>query len=348
LKQDDFNRIERYIKGESDDTERIYMESLFLNGENNLYFRNRLYEDWQLIIKADSFPDSNLSHLHDHIHHLIGKNETRKRKKPIQKLARIYMKAAAILLVPLLVAGSLIFRDISVKYHTVTSQESTSMIYAPLGSRVSFKLPDGTTGILNSGSYLTYYLSEANNRHIKLEGEAWFDVAINEEHPFEINVGNNASVKVLGTIFNLSAYPSENYIEIILQQGKVEFVPIEGREKVLMDPSERLVLSNGNVVKSVVDPSKYIGWTEGKLVFRGDPMSEVARRIERWYNVKINITSNDLNKYTFRATFEDDKLEDVLKYLTMTSPISYQIVPRELLPDGTFKKEEINLYKRNR
>ena len=53
-------------------------------------------------------------------------------------------------------------------------------------------------------------------------------------------------------------------------------------------PSERLIFQNGNISKSVTDPEKYNAWTEGKLVFRGDPMAEVARRIERWYNVKID------------------------------------------------------------
>jgi transmembrane sensor len=350
LKQDDFEKIERYIKGESDYNERKYMESLFLEGENKLYFRNRLYEDWQIILEEGSSFDLNLNYLLDHIHHIIWKNETRKRQQPMQKLVRIYVKAAAILLVPLMVAGGLIYRDISVRYHTVSNHEVTSTIYAPMGSRVSFKLPDGTTGILNSGSSLTYSPSSPNTRHIKLEGEAWFDVTHKEDHPFEIIVGNNSSVKVLGTILNLSAYPAENFIEIVLQKGKVEFVPYEGKDKgkVIMNPSERLVFRNGNVAMSVVDPSKYIGWTEGKLVFRGDPMAEVARRIERWYNVKINLTSNELNKYSFRATFQDDKLEDVLKFLSMTSPISYQILPSQLLPDGTFKKEEVNIYKRNR
>jgi len=84
--------------------------------------------------------------------------------------------------------------------------------------------------------------------------------------------------------------------------------------------------------------------TEGKLVFRGDPMDEVARRIERWYNVKIELADKELEKYSFRATFEDDKLEDVLHFLCMTSPIRYQITSRKLLEDGTYEKEKVTIY----
>ncbi|NLA49848.1 MAG: DUF4974 domain-containing protein [Bacteroidales bacterium] len=111
-------------------------------------------------------------------------------------------------------------------------------------------------------------------------------------------------------------------------------------------PSERLVCHEDRADKMLVDPEKYKAWTEGKLVFRGDPMAEVARRIERWYNVKIIIADKELEKYSFRATFQDDPLEDVLKFLSMTSPIRYKVSPRKLFPDGNYSKEEVIIYKR--
>ena len=151
MKQDDFDTIERYINGEADESERKYIESLFLNGENNLYFHNCLNKDWELMLKGDSEPVVNLSHLLDRIHHIIRKNETLKRQNPLQKLIQVYMKAAAILLIPLLVTGGLIYSYMDDRHQTVIDQEVTSMIYAPMGSRVSFNLPDGTTGMLNSG-----------------------------------------------------------------------------------------------------------------------------------------------------------------------------------------------------
>jgi ferric-dicitrate binding protein FerR (iron transport regulator) len=197
--------------------------------------------------------------------------------------------------------------------------------------------------MLNSGSYLSYSLPFINNRQIKLEGEAWLEVTHDEEHPFEVST-INSTVKVLGTSFNMSAYPAENYVELVLQEGKVEFQGNKGDKKVIMAPSERLVFHNGNIIKSVTDPAKYKSWTEGKLVFRGDPMTEVARRIERWYNVKVELADKELEKYSFRATFQDDSLEAVLRLLSMTSPIRYKITPRELLQDGTYKKEEVTIY----
>ncbi|MDO9581450.1 MAG: DUF4974 domain-containing protein, partial [Bacteroidales bacterium] len=222
-------------------------------------------------------------------------------------------------------------------------QQVNSTIYAPMGARVSFNLPDGTTGMLNSGSQLSYSIPFTNNRHVKLEGEGWFEVTHDENHPFEISTGNS-TVKVMGTSFNLSAYPAENYVEVVLQQGKVEFQNNKGDEKGTILPSERLVFQNGKISMSVTDPEKYSAWTEGKLVFREDPMEEVARRIERWYNVKVELADHELKKYSFHATFMDDTLEDVLRCLSMTSPITYSITQPKLLQDGTFKKEEVTIY----
>jgi transmembrane sensor len=343
LKQEEIEKIERYINGLSDDKEKTFVESLFSDGENNSLLRHHLEKDWDLILRESSPVDFNLDRLLDHVHHIIRKNETLERRKPMQKFIQVYMKAAAILLIPLLITGGLVYSYLGFHSKISTDRQVSSTIYAPLGARVAFNLPDGTTGMLNSGSRLTYTLPFNNNRNINLEGEAWFEVNHDEIHPFEIRAGNS-TVKVLGTSFNLSAYQAENYIEVVLQKGKVEFHDKKGDKNVTLLPSERLVFHDGNISKSVIDPAKYYAWTEGRLVFRGDPMDEVARRIERWYNVKVELVDKELEKYSFRATFEDDKLEDVLHYLSMTSPIRYKITPREMMSDGTYIKEIVTVY----
>ena len=346
MKENDLDKLERYINGVADENEKIWVESLFLSGEDNYTLRHFLEKDWDIIFSDASPSEVNLSYLLDRVHHIIRKNETLKKQKPLQKFIRIYMKAAAILLLPLLVAGVLVYSYLGNHGKTTADRQVSSTIYAPLGARVSFNLPDGTTGMLNSGSRLSYSLPFNNNRQVNLEGEAWLEVAHDKDHPFEINTGNS-TVKVLGTSFNVSAYPADNYVEVVLQQGKVEFHDKIGDKRVTLLPSGRLVFQNGNISKSVSDPAKYNAWTEGKLVFRGDPMAEVVRRIERWYNVKIELADRGLEKYSFRATFEDDKLEEVLRLLSMTSPIRYQIAPRKLLSDGTYGKEKVTIYLKN-
>jgi ferric-dicitrate binding protein FerR (iron transport regulator) len=345
LKKEELEIIERYIKGLSDDNEKAFVESLFSEGENNYYLRHCLETEWNNMLVDNSLSEANLNHLLDRVHHIIRKNEVLKKQEPVQKFIRFYMKAAAILLLPLLIIGGLVYKQSGKHEKPVTDLQVSSKIYAPFGARVTFNLPDGTTGMLNSGSQLTYSLPFRNHREVKLEGEGWFEVSKDEKHPFEINTGN-ATVKVLGTRFNVSAYTVENYVEVVLQQGKVEFQDNKENKKVTLLPSERLVYQNGVINKSVTDPRKYNAWTEGKLVFRGDLMAEVARRIERWYNVKIVIADKELEKYSYRATFEDDNIDEVLRLLSMTSPIRYQITPRKLLADGTYEKERIIIYRK--
>jgi transmembrane sensor len=343
LKQEESEKIERYTKGQSDNAERAYLESLFQNGENNTDLRHHLEKEWNLMLRDPSPGQVDLNHLLDRVHHIIRKNETLKRQKPLQKLIRIYIRAAAILLLPLLIAGGLLYNYWGNHRQTIAERKVSTTIYAPLGSRVSFNLPDGSSGMLNSGSRLSYSLPFNNDRRVSLEGEAWFEVYHDELYPLEITSGTS-KVKVLGTKFNISAYPADSYIEVVLKEGKVEYLNNELSIADWLAPSERLICKNGKISRSVTDPAKYYGWTEGKLIFRGDPMTEVALRIERWYNVKIYLADKELEKYSFRAIFLDDTLEEVLRCLSMTSPIRYKITPRKLLADGTYEKVKVSIY----
>ena len=342
LKQSDLEKIERYINGQSDDNEKAWVDTLFLTGEDNFKLMHLLETEWNQIVNNSLTSEINLNHLLDKIHHEINRKMALKRRQPLQKFIRIYMRAAAILLLPLLIAGGLIYNYLGNQNKPITDQQVSAMIYSPTGTRVSFNLPDGTRGMLNSGSSISYSLPFSNNRHIKLDGEAYFDVTRDENHPFEITAGTS-SVKVLGTRFNMSCYSNEQYVELVLDEGKIEYLNQELSGKITMSPSEKLVFQNGQINRSITDPAKYSAWTQGKLVFRGDNMVEVARRIERWYNVSVELSDKELEKYSFRATFEDNKLEDVLRFLCMTSPIKYQITESKMMPDGTFVKEKVTI-----
>lgn len=344
MKKIDSAKIARYIKGIPDESDKEYMDSLFSLGEDNQFLKDTLEDDWDNFNEEATSEEINLNSLLNEIHHTITITEFRKKKKKIRRIFETYRMVAAVLLMPMIVASGISLVHLSNQQKTSDSQSSSVMIYAPLGSRINFNLPDGTKGMLNSGSYLSYSIP-FTKRHVELEGEAWFEVSPDVTNPFRVFVGSS-EVEVLGTSFNLSAYSTENYVELVLLNGKVDFFNNKLEDKIRITPSHRLVFQDGIVDTALTDPQKYIAWTSGQLVFRGDPMSEVARRIERWYNVKVILADNELEKYSFRGTFEDDKLEDVLKLLAMTSPIAYSIIPSEQLPDGSFRKEEITIYKK--
>lgn len=354
MKEEDIRIIEKYIAGKASEEEIKIIESFFTIGEDKTEMKRLLEKEWNQTNNEYSDNNLKLSQLLDHIHHLIRKKEYEKRNTVLRRVFNIYIKAAAILILPLIITaligyGNLkenIISSVQSGKEDVKEESATSTIIAPFGARVAFSLPDSTTGMLNSGSRLTYSIPFSANRNVKLEGEAWFDVKFNELSPFEITAGNS-TVKVIGTSFNINAYPAEDYIEVVLSKGKVEFSDKDNNSKVTMFPSERLIFHNGSVSKSVTDPAKYYGWTEGKLVFRGDLMAEVGRRIERWYNVKFELADRELEKYSFRGTFEDDTLEEVLDLLSMTSPIRYKINPRSIRSDGTYEKEKVTIFLKN-
>ncbi len=344
LTQKEIEKIERYISGTADVDDIGWIGDFFSHAHGNKNLMHHLELDWENVLREPDTEDVNVNGILDRIHHLIHEKESQKRKTFVYRIKNIYVKVAAILLLPLIISGGLYFSYLRGSSTMIADQEVSSAIYAPMGSRVSFNLPDGTKGWLNSGSTLTYSLPFSENRKVTLEGEAWFDVFHNEKQPFEISAGES-KIKVLGTSFNVSAY-AEKYVEVVLQNGKVEFSDKTHPQKVILKPSEKLILQENGLRIEPVDVSKYKGWTEGKLIFRGDNMAEVAKRIERWYNVKVEIADKGLEQFSFRATFIDDSLENVIKQLCMTSPIEYKIIQRKQLQDGTSEKEKVILYKK--
>jgi len=346
IESSDIEKLVRFVSGLSDAEEERYIWSLFTEKDDNNNLKYYLLDEWKKHLANNEDENYNLSYLLDRIHHKIHFTENRKKQAITRKIYRWYSVAAAVLLIPLLIAGGILFFAKSEQEAVVVAEKPViSTIYAPPGSRINFTLPDGTRGWLNSGSLLEYNIPFNNNRQIAIQGEAWFDVAHDAYNPFEVSAGNS-KVKVLGTKFNMNAYPEENYVEVILEEGKVEFTIVGKTSGVEMKPNERLVCKNNSVIINNTDPLKYSGWMDGKLIFRGDPMSEVARRIERWYNVEVELVDKDLEKDIFRGTFQDDSLEEVLHYISMTSPIRYRIIERKVLADGTFQKKKVLLYRK--
>ncbi len=342
LNQQEIDIIQRYLADQATEKEVIWIENLFAKGSASPGLHKLLKDDWSTIAPESEI---SLNHLLDRLHHTIRLKELEKQQFIKYRFIRIYSRVAAVLLVPVLLAGLWLYLMPKPMPEILVEQTVTNSIYAPMGSRVAFNLPDGTTGFLNSGSTLTYKIPFASNRSVELEGEAWFDVAHDEQHPFEIGAGTSA-VRVLGTSFNCNAYPNENYIEVVLAEGSVEFSPTAVSSTIKLEPSERLVFAGGGMAIEKTDPTKFRGWTEGKLIFRGDNMAEVARRLERWYNIEVEIACKELEDYVFRGTFEDDNLKDVLKLLCMTSPIRYRINPRRQIEGDRWSKEKVTLFLR--
>ncbi len=349
LNQEDKYRLENYLRGAASKDDNTWVQDLFANGQDHTELQHYVGRDWDSFQHTDIVEKMNYAHTLDRVHHEIRKKEYQKKKSLIRRMTSTYTKIAAILLIPLLIAGSLTLGYLWNNADILNNEIAQTTIFAPIGSRVSFQLPDGTSGWLNGGANLVYSIPFGDKRQISLEGEGWFDVAHDEDRPFEITAGESV-VRVLGTSFNMIAYPMDNHVEVVLLEGSIQFLNNNkpNSEGILLSPSDRLLFEKDkqSVVISKVDPENYKMWTEGKLVFEGESMLMVARKIERWYNIEVEIPESELNQYSINATFVNDTFEDVLQYISMISPIEYEITPSTQLTNGTFQKTKVTISKR--
>jgi ferric-dicitrate binding protein FerR (iron transport regulator) len=237
-------------------------------------------------------------------------------------------KVAAILFFPLLIAsGILLYRQLNVlENHQFAMQEITS----PAGVRSQVVLPDGSNVWLNAESTIRFKVPfDKSIRNVSLSGEAFFEVKNNPMVPFEVKSGD-VNVRVLGTKFNYKAFADENYIEVVLAEGRVNFTTARGQtgKEIVMKPGDRVIfdkLSNHTAVTNEkVD--KYIAWHCGKLVFDETPMPEVATQIGRWFGVDVVIKDPKIMDYRITTTFENESLHQVLELLRLSSPLEINYI----------------------
>ncbi len=269
----------------------------------------------------------------------------------IRKRFNVYNFKAAAVLVFTMVLGFLFSNLIGTdNLFGGTSEIVYQEVRASYGTRTKLLLADGTKVWLNSGSTLRFPINfvNAGERAVELNGEGYFEVVKNESKPFIVNT-SGLDVKVYGTSFNVSAYDEYDTMEVALVEGKVSLLQGEkGAQKELMvlkpnDVAECNMSEKRLSRSSDSKMSKYTAWKDGKIVFYGDHIEKVVSRLEKWYNVDIEIANKELQDYSFTATFNDESLPQVLKLLSLSSPMEYKIVPSKKNKDAGFSKRQVIL-----
>ena len=181
------------------------------------------------------------------------------------------------------------------KIKTTSDEPEMKTISTPRGKDYELVLSDGTVVLLNADSKITFPTRfTGNKRTVKLVGEAYFKVSKNKHRPFIVETGN-LYTKVLGTEFNLKAYPHSD-VNVTLIKGSVA-VNAEGKE-VMLKPGENAEYSeNKDIEVTTVDTEGYIQWKDGYFYFDNVPLIDVVRDLGRWYNVNIEIRNNSLMSY---------------------------------------------------
>jgi ferric-dicitrate binding protein FerR (iron transport regulator) len=204
-----------------------------------------------------------------------------------------------------------------------------------LGEKAHVTLPDGSNVWLNTCSHLEYkkiFLSP--KRRVNLKGEAYFEVNHNRLFPF-IVADNNSEIKVLGTKFNVQCNEDENFLSAALIEGSILFSDITKKLSRKLLPGENLLfdkINNTINLTRIISPEDVLGWVEGKLIFHNASLEEIARSLEKHYNVKILFKDENVKTERFNAEFEvTDNIYHILSMLELTNKFIYETDKREII-----------------
>ena len=210
--------------------------------------------------------------------------------------------------------------------------ESINKVIISYGKKSMILLADGTKIWLNAGSQLAFPAVFSDEiRQVTLVGEAFFDVAKNPEKPFIVKT-SDLSVQVLGTRFDISAYPEDKVIQTVLEEGRVYLKylgkGILNREYAIeMQPNQIVELdkASGTASRKMVDVSKYISWKDGLLEFEKVDLERALKQVERFYDIKILLSDDAIKSYKLSGKLDlKDEPEKVLNVIKLTVPINWQ------------------------
>lgn len=199
----------------------------------------------------------------------------------------------------------------------------------PEGRKSAITLTDGSKVKLNAGSKLIYPKTfKGDRREIRLEGEAFFEIARDEKRPFVIRSGDLVT-SVLGTSFNIKAYPEDEFIQVAVASGEVvvtkadsvqtEPYHLKANTVASYDPRDNQVKVESRNVEEL------LAWKDGVLLFKGERMVDAVKTLEKWYGVKIILDDPKIGECTIVGEFRNKSLQDMMKVLKLILGITYEI-----------------------
>ena len=225
----------------------------------------------------------------------------------------------------------------------VTEQKAHELVYAqdstetvlryntlivPYGETFGLTLSDGTKVILNAGSELKYpvqFIENETYRTVFLNGEAFFEVAKNEKHPFIVET-EDMDVEVLGTHFNVTSYKEDDKTYAVVIEGKVAaHNKLDANDSKVLEPKQKVFFEGSQMQTSTVNVKKYVAWVKGQLIFVGDSFIVIENKLERKYNVSINNTYRALDDINITATFKNETIDQVLETFQTYIAFDYTI-----------------------
>jgi len=297
------------------DHEKVALEDWIHSNDDNRGF-NQLICEMKLSSEIEKKEEEMKSCILQEVHKRINRN------RYIWRILRNGTVAASILIL-LGMTGYFSYKE---GFNQVNSQQIE--MSNPFGMLSTITLPDGSKVILNAGTTITYpnaFVSK--NREVEINGEAFFEIAHDAEHPFIVKA-NRINVEVLGTQFNVKAYEEDDGIEVSLSEGKVKVQSEDTKRKVLLSPGEQAYYDKNNhsLTARPVDIVHYTSWRNGIYYFRALPLKEIVKQLERIFNVNICITSSNIEDIILTGDFlRGENLDQILRVITADKRLKYRI-----------------------
>ncbi|MGV8135382.1 MAG: FecR family protein [Mangrovibacterium sp.] len=324
----DFLRLIKYLKENSVTPDYEEVRKWLTDPENEQQAREMLGSVWaeNRISFKKGIPD--YDKMLGRIHHQINIHRQYKAsllpERQTRRVIPLLYRIAAVLVLPLLITSAVLLFSV---YHSGTgiSRYAEKELITKPGTRMKIQLEDGTRVWLNDGTLIRYPEKFVKNeRHVFVDGEAYFEVASDPERPFIVE-NPMVNTVVTGTSFNLRAYCSDQYFEATLSEGKIRLV--KGDRQITMIPGEQVQYNNSDnrFFNRKVDPLIYSSWIEGRLILKDESFPVAMLKLSRWYNADIVIQDQELRDFKLTATLENEKVEQTLEHIAYALPVTYRI-----------------------
>lgn len=232
--------------------------------------------------------------------------------------------------------SKIVYKKVSIENNDLGEPLVYNTLNVPYGKKFEIVLSDGTQVYLNSGSSLTYPTTfyASGPRDVELTGEAYFTVESDSLRPFRVKT-RELDTKVLGTQFNLSSYPDDETVQVVLVEGSLSVKRSNGSEAshLLLKPNQMASYSNGHKELQLtdVDVSRYIAWKEGILYFKNEDFIHITKKLERHYNVTIEIRGDLLKSERYTGRFKTETIEEVLQGFQRIKDFAYKITNDKII-----------------
>ncbi|MBN2636874.1 MAG: FecR family protein [Prolixibacteraceae bacterium] len=300
---------------------------LFHQPEKEQLIKEKLLNDLQSETQDNEYATHEVDALFSKIWLEIEKNQYRKNKNKRNLFS--FLKIAIVLIIGLYIGSILNFSK------NVSQEPIYYEARAPKGSIIELILPDKSIIYLNADSKVKYSVNnELGVREVFLSGEAWFDIAKNEAHPFIVHTPFY-KVNVTGTKFNVKTYESDNSIITTLEEGEIILLPNEAfklKENVILAPGEQAILSKNSKELTIrkVNTRWYTSWKDNKLIFVNMNLKDLVTLLERKYGVEIEVKNKDILDLHFDGTIKNESILEFLEIIKSTLPINYKIIGQKI------------------